>query len=235
VIDIRELWNDFWAWNEKHAASLFLFRGQPDGSDLVPRIGRPEYKYEPARENELMKKFGRAVRPFTRHIESEWELIALAQHHGAPTRLLDWSTSPLVAAFFAVSSYPSDSDAKVYALPRNGGPVERLDVSTGMTDNNGHFKGPYDIRKGVYLLETPTVSLRISTQRGIFTLHGDPRTPLHIPADEVFTIPQNLRGEFQARLFELGIDHSHIFPDLDGLCKSLEWQLKSGKGFSSIA
>ena len=159
----------------------------------------------------------------------------MAQHHGAPTRLADWSTSPLVAAWFAVTSYPQDADAAIFALEVERPDLEPLDVTTGKAASGATFDGPFAMNKGVYLIETASVSARITTQRGIFTLHGKPTDPLPIPSARIFDIQQTFRPDFQARLLDLGIDASHIYPDLDGLRKTLEWKLKSGRGFSSIA
>jgi hypothetical protein len=177
----------------------------------------------------------RAARPFLpMPLSSHWEWLALAQHHGAPTRLVDWSTSPLVAARFAVTSYPASTDAAIYALDLNGSDIETIDITPGLSAGGAHFDDPLRITKGVYLIETAPVSARITTQRGIFTLHGNPKLPLAIPVSDTFEIPNALRTDFQSRLLDLGIDASHIFPDLDGLCKTLDWKLKSGRGFSSI-
>jgi hypothetical protein len=95
--------------------------------------------------------------------------------------------------------------------------------------------GPFSVTKGVYLIETAPVSARITTQRGIFTVHGNPTVPLGVPKEHSFDIQRRLRPEFQGRLLDPGIDASHIYPDLDGLCKTLDWKLKSGRGFSPIA
>jgi hypothetical protein len=237
--DFRQLWASFWAWVGEHPGGLFIFRGQGDNSSIVPKIGRKAYAYQPAHEKELHTAFVRAARPFVpTPFSSDWEWLALAQHHGAPTRLADWSTSPLVAAWFAVTSYPEDSDAALFALETTRKDLETLDITTQIaraTTSGDSFDGPFSMTKGVYLIETPPVSARITTQRGIFTVHGNPTVPLDVPAEHTFGIPQRLRPEFQRQLLDLGIDASHIYPDLDGLCKTLDWKLKSGRGFSSIA
>lgn len=235
--DFPELWTEFWAWAGKHPAGQFIFRGQGDKSPIIPKIGRKDYAYNPARETNLHNAFVRAARSFVPvPLSSHWEWLALAQHHGAPTRLADWSTSPLVAAWFAVTSYPQDADAAIFALELTRPDLESLDVTTGKAAISGAtFDGPFAMNKGVYLIETASVSARITTQRGIFTLHGKPTDPLDIPAQHTFDIQGRFRPEFQGRLLDLGIDASHIYPDLDGLCKTLDWKLKSGRGFSSIA
>jgi hypothetical protein len=221
---------------EAHPASAFLFRGQADKSPIVPKVGRSACNYDRAREQELHNAFVRAARPFLpMPLSSDWEWLALAQHHGAPTRLTDWTTSQLVAAWFAVTSYPESTDAAIFAITPAGGAIHTIDVFTGRSTSSGRFDGPFAITHGVYLIETAPVLARITTQRGIFTVHGDPRTPLDVAAADTFDIPPGFRGDFQGRLQDLGIDASHIFPDLSGLCKTLDWKLKSGRGFSSIS
>ena len=229
-----DVWADFWAWMESHSAGAYLFRGQADASPIIPKIGRPSFNYDRARERDLFNAFKRAARPFVGLLASDWEWLALAQHHGAPTRLADWSTSPLVAAWFAVTSFPEGTDAMVFALGLARADLEILDIATGETASGSSVREPLAITKGVYLIETPPVSARITTQRGIFTLHGSPTTPIAVSTAETFVIPKDMRHNFQGRLLDLGIDASHIYPDLDGLCKTLDWRLKSGKGFSSI-
>jgi hypothetical protein len=231
-----DLWVSFWDWLDVHPASAFLFRGQADKSPIVPKIGRSVYNYHRAREQELHTAFVRAARPFLpMPLSSHWEWLALAQHHGAPTRLADWTTSPLVAAWFAVTSYPETTDAAIFAITPAGGAIETIDVATGQSTGGARYDSPFAMTKGVYLIETAPVSARITTQRGIFTVHGDPQLPLGVAAEDTFDIPHGFRGDFQGRLLDLGIDASHIFPDLDGLCKTLDWKLKSGRGFSSIS
>ncbi len=222
-----ELWTKFWEWTNGHPAGRYFFRGQADNSPIKPKIGRPEYAYKPGEERALFKAFERGAYPFVNGRLSNYELLALAQHHGCPTRLVDWSTSPLVAAWFAVSSYPLDKEAQIYALDL--AVMDTIDTSQGKMSSGGTVTDPLELTDGVYLIETAQVSSRIKTQRGIFTLHGNPTVAFPIPDADTFKIPVDLRDAFQSRLMDNGIDASHIFPDIDGLCKSLDWRLKSGK------
>lgn len=232
---IDDVWDDFLKWTQSYPAGAYLFRGQADASDIVPKIGRPVYKWTPVREEQLYKAFERAVRPFLQAPMKAFELLALAQHHGAPTRLADWSTTPLVAAWFAVSSYPLDQDAQVYALDLARPDLDWIDTASYNTKSGATIDHPLKPLKGVYLIETAQVSDRITTQRGIFTLHGDPTVPLTVPAAETFSIPSTLRVEFQGKLMDFGIDESHIYPDIDGMCRNLDWRFKNNKSLSAFA
>ncbi len=235
LTDFTDLWSAFWDWTGGRPGGAYLFRGQADRSEIVPKIGRKDYTYDPSRERLLFDAFKRAARAFLPGaLANDFEWLALAQHHGAPTRLVDWSTSPLVAAWFATTSYPNDTDAVVFGLDLSRRDLPTCEVMTGMTSTGMHITDPLQPNDGVFLIETAPVSPRITTQRGIFTVHGSPTTPLAVPDGDVFIIPKGLRSDFQGQLLDIGIDASHIFPDLDGLCRTFDWRLRSGKGFSAF-
>lgn len=86
----------------------FLFRGQNTDEPLIPRIARLKPKGDLKKiESLLIDEFERLIPPFTEfEPRNQWELLALAQHHGLPTRLLDWSYSALAALWFCVNETP---------------------------------------------------------------------------------------------------------------------------------
>ncbi|MBW2031650.1 MAG: FRG domain-containing protein [Deltaproteobacteria bacterium] len=146
-----------------------LFRGVPNASyDLIPRIGR--YKaFTQQLETRLMHEFKKSsIAYIQRDPETELEWLSLAQHHGLPTRLLDWTESPLVALWFSVwegiqkAADGKPADGCVWIL-FNVDPEDSAYSANPRTD-------PYALDRIVFF-RPPSIGPRIVSQFGWFSVH----------------------------------------------------------------
>lgn len=201
-----------------------IYRGVSDASyKLTPSLGRiPSLQAlveddRVTREQELLEDYRNHARPyFESGIPDEWEILAIAQHHGLPTRLLDWTKNPLVAAYFAVES-ESKVDCCLYTYTLN-----RFTSIDAIDD-------PYSIETTI-TVEMPHVTRRITAQSGVFTLSGDPFSAME--EDEgtrqnigKYIIPKELKRETLLRLHKLGINRATLFPSAEGIAQYLKWEL----------
>ena len=112
-----KLYEGSWQPNLKRFRSPFAFRGLSNSSYIpettLTRLGG-EYRL---REQSLLRNFRKYAHRNATERDSLWNWIALAQHHGLPTRLLDWSFSPYVALHFAtVNRTQWNHDAMIWCV-----------------------------------------------------------------------------------------------------------------------
>jgi hypothetical protein len=220
----------------------WAFRGQRDSSaPLFSAISRYLMSFDvhqqawPQQEERILRIFKRKAIHFLDHVpdrDDDFEWLALMQDHGAPTRLLDFSWSPYVAAFFALHN--ATGDGVIWACnPAEIG--KRKDVD---------LKKPGNFRK--YLLagadsfvwvgEPHAMNRRLIAQSGTFLVpanlhksieeilsgYPNPRNTLIkliVPADKV-------REKGMRELYRMNITQATLFPDLDGLARSLAYELE---------
>jgi hypothetical protein len=202
-------WLDFQGKIEPYLDGKWLFRGV--GSvrhQLIPSVGRRRdgVAYSLRLEQDLFDQFKREALPLlSSRPATEWEWLALAQHHGVPTRLLDWSESPLVSLFFAVWG-SDEEDAAIYIVPRP-------EVRTLKKD-------PF-VQEFTCFYYPGYVTPRLVSQRGVFTVHPDPIETYTPEGIKQIVIARSLKADFRQKLDSTGVHHAAIFADLDGLSRRL--------------
>jgi hypothetical protein len=219
--------------NKNNITTDLLFRGQSCDMPLIPRIGRLKLKNDSKDikevENNILEDFKRLSSHLPENKPtSKWDLIALAQHHGLPTRLLDWTYNALIALLFAVKDPPhKKTDGSFY----NG-------VVWVLNPNVDDYISPSDdinpLSNSITKIFKPNIiSKRINAQSGIFTIHKIVKDDKFIPLKIISRFKNKLTKilispkdfpSLRKQLQVLGINYFAAYPDIDGLCSHLEWR-----------
>ena len=202
---------------QAYRGGRWVFRGVSDPAYLlIPKVGRvPGLAKE---EKRIFAAFCRELPAFIADApRDDWELMALAQHHGLPTRLLDWTENPLVAAYFACNQ-DHDRDGVIFAMDN------RNIVKAGSG-------GPFAV-ESMMRYRPRHITRRIQAQRGLFTVHPDPGSPLEIGRKRGIVIhrlviAQAYKSYLIWDLTRFGINRSSLFPDLDGLAGHINWMFSA--------
>ena len=219
-------WKELHGHLESMRDSGWIFRGVSSPKHyLLPSIGREMVygRYKLAQERRLFEEFkNRAIALITDPRFDDWDWLAYAQHIGVPTRLMDWTVTPLVGLYFALES-ESDADRVLYAVK----------YSKYIYEVDNRPPSPFEnLKEGRFT--APLAFDRIRAQRGVFTIHPDPTLVFHPKGLKSFLIDKSLVEDFRRRLFKYGIDHWHIYPDSHGLGLQLAWQFKNKVGLGSL-
>jgi len=237
------------------------YRGQSrtvsDGHALIPSVGRSR-EISALRFEDFVKIEKRAHDIFKNQVianvanvpRNSWEMLALAQHHGLPTRFLDWTANPLVALYFAVRNEKHDDktsavyvlikDTKVYeeflrdkkderadAITKPWAKKKTLDVldqAIAQDIVNRFEVSPFEITENI-VYDPPHVSARIRAQDGVLLACHQPTQA--IPTEDYLEIQVNgaKRKAIRVELELYGVFDKQLFPDLDGLARWLKFKV----------
>lgn len=193
-----------------------IYRGHADSSwKLKPSIGRHYDGPWPdviSWENKSLEDFKKRSIPHLKLIpKSDIEWLCLMQHHGCATRLLDFTTNPLIAIFFA--SDPSvEQDGQVI--------IAEYRKSQKSVGNDKLFE-----KTNNFAYHPPHITERIIGQSGCFVYSKNPNKPLNGKQIDQILIKRHQKIPIREELKHIGISFSSLFPGIDGVCQDINDRL----------
>lgn len=230
--------DDAWCRHTDRVHSTLVWRGLARSSYRnVSSLARLGDGY-PQLERHLVRNFRKYA-----HREAPgptmWDWLSLAQHHGLPTRLLDWTFSPLVALHFATASWPDDAavllavdcEAAHELLPRRlraaleeeGSLVFTTQMLAAQAQDLDRFDHLTEGEPFVLFFEPPSLDERIVNQAAVLSAISDASRHMEewLEAEpdlwRAWRIPPVVKREVRERLDQAHVNERVLLPGLDGL------------------
>lgn len=245
---LEVLFSESWNPNLERFRSKEAYRGlSTAGYPLETTLMRLGGNYAKL-EKHLLRNFRKYAHRNMVEKDSIWHWLTLAQHHGLPTRLLDWTYSPFAALHFATANIEKfNTDGVIWAvnyvnmhhhLPKNlshqlhqeGANVFTIEMLSESISSLDHFDTLTQKEFAIFV-EPPSIDDRIVNQHALFTLMPSPEAKLDedlIAKNEnigrKIIIPHHLKWEIRDKLDQANVNERVLFPGLDGLSSWLRRQ-----------
>ena len=227
--------------------SPFLYRGMPNtGFKMATSLRRNCKTLQKTLEPAILNNFAKyAIRQDPTVSRNIWQCMITGQHNGLPTRLLDWSQSPLIGLHFAVTEKDleemEDHDCMVWridmqelysllpdryqtAVNRTHSTIFNVKMLAGVTESLEQYdKDMKD--QAMVIIEPPSTNDRIINQYSFFSIIPTDMTDIEDFLDRrtehtvKYIIDRHLRWRVRDMLDQLNISERIVYPGLDGLSK----------------
>ncbi len=201
-----------------------LFRGQDCNKPLLPKIARQNPILDTSqKEREMLDELKRrSAHDLALAGKDDWDCLVYAQHFGMATRLLDWTTNPLVALWFATNDQKANCE----------GYISLLFVGNELLLDKQKNPDPFTI-SNTKVLKPSLNNQRIIAQAGWFTAHCFSKSAgefvdLHKDKEiKTQVLMKRIPGDFKTGILKsldyLGVNYESIFRGLEGTCHYINW------------
>jgi hypothetical protein len=254
---VLKSWREYKIFVEQFSNN-WAFRGQADASWVLNNaIERTSFiHYHRGIEAEFVAEFERGARNYLLKDETPQHLIewlALMQHHGAPTRLLDLTRSPFIASYFAFESCYENQEYGVAIWGININYLKNRSLEILSEEFGEALKETKNLineelfgrifyqnnKKLVFPVEPFRMNRRYSLQQSVFISTGIAEVPLmdqlHFLGDSIgqavvkIVLPSECKKQALRELLQMNLHRASLFPDLDGYALSLRLRYDSMK------
>ena len=243
---VEEVYRDSWKASLSRYRSDYAFRGLSDCSYPLENSFLRNCGYNPDLEYHILRNFRKYARTTEPNLtNTPWRSLVLAQHHGLPTRLLDWTYSPFVAMHFATANTEHfNIDGVIWKVDfvkvNNLSPEplksllsnEKCNAFTvDMLESQFATLQRFDELFGKdqpIFFEPPSLDDRIVNQFALFSVMSNPVAVFdnwlsqHPEVYRRIIVPKSLKWEVRDKLDQANISERVLFPGLDGLASWLK-------------